>query len=943
MKKRPTSRPRLPGALLALALLVGAGAVRAAPAGETAPEVAPLPVQALTGVRIVVAPGRVIDSGTVVIRDGVIEAVGADVEPPPDARVRDRSGLTVYAGLIDPYVVQSWSEAKDGKGEKAAPEGPVAPNPTVHAERSMASRTLDPKTASELREAGFTTAVVAPREGLLRGSSALVELGGGSPRENVLRADVAQNVTLTDTRRDGYPDSLMGAIALTRQSFLDAAWYGRAWEAYRSRPDPNHRTWTRPPFDASLEALGPAAAGREPVVFESADVLGDLRAAKIVRELHLDAWLVGSGQEYQEIDRVKALGLPFLLPVAFPEPPERHGDALSVELDDLRHWRRAPENPAALERAGIPFALTTFGLKRPADLHEHLARARARGLDADTALAALTTVPARLLGLGDRMGTVEPGKVANLVVAEGDLFTADTKVREVWIDGRRYEVNEEAAAGKDGKEETAEKAAPSLSTRSDRSDRAEPGEAAGPATAAEMAAEGLAGDPSAWTVPEPAQPKVLLVRGATVWTSGPQGRLESADLLVRAGKIAAVGQGLEAPPGAVVIDASGKHVTPGLIDCHSHTAISGGVNEGSDIVTAEVRIEDVLDPRDVNLYRELAGGLTMANVLHGSANAIGGQNAVIKLRWGAPASGLLFDGRRPGIKFALGENPKQSNWNRDDERYPQTRMGVEQAIVEELEAARDYRRKWREYRAGGGEGAPPRRDLRLEAVAQVLDGTRQVHAHAYRADEMLMLLGLSDTWGFRIGAFQHGLEAYKIADELAAHGVGVSTFSDWWAYKYEVIDAIPYNGPLLMSRGVVTSYNSDDDELARRLNTEAAKAVRYGGVPETEALDLVTINPAKQLGVDSRVGSLEPGKDADFVIWSGDPLSSYSVAEQTWIDGRRYFDRAEDLAHRGARAAERESLMAAAKTAAEAGKKHRDKAGDDDAHGPETPPQEVQP
>ncbi len=275
-------------------------------------------------------------------------------------------------------------------------------------------------------------------------------------------------------------------------------------------------------------------------------------------------------------------------------------------------------------------------------------------------------------------------------------------------------------------------------------------------------------------------------------------------------------------------------------------------------------------------------------------------------------------------------------------------MGVEQAIVEAFEAARDYRRAWREYEAGNGEGVPPRRDLRLEAVSQVLDGERQVHAHAYRADEMLMLLGLSDTWGFEIGAFQHGLEAYKIADELAAHGVGVSTFSDWWAYKYEVIDAIPYNGPLLMARGVVTSYNSDDDELARRLNTEAAKAVRYGGVPETEALDLVTINPARQLGIDARVGSLEPGKDADFVIWSGDPLSSYAVAEQTWIDGRKYFDRADDLAARAARAAERERLLAEAeKASAEEKTSHHGEAGKPGSPDSETPaaepPQEVTP
>ncbi|HSL82918.1 MAG TPA: amidohydrolase [Thermoanaerobaculia bacterium] len=440
------------------------------------------------------------------------------------------------------------------------------------------------------------------------------------------------------------------------------------------------------------------------------------------------------------------------------------------------------------------------------------------------------------------------------------------------------------------------------------------------AWAAGAPAPAAAVDPVAWSSPTPEQPAAVLVRGATVWTSGPEGRLEGADLLIRAGRIAAVGPDLSAPAGAVVIDGTGKHVTPGLIDAHSHTAIDGSVNEGSDVVTAEVRIADVIDSNDIDLYRQLAGGLTAANLLHGSANAIGGQNAVIKLRWGAPPEGLLFEGATPGVKFALGENPKQSNWGgRDDPRYPQTRMGVEQAILRAFEDALAYRRAKERAAASGGRIVPPRPDLRMEALLEILDGRRRVHSHAYRADEMLMLLGLSERYGFRIDAFQHSLEAYKIADELAARGVSASTFSDWWAYKYEVVDAIPYNGAILLDRGVVTSFNSDSNELARRLNTEAAKAVRYGGVAEEEALKLVTLYPAMQLGVADRVGSLEPGKDADFVIWNGSPLSTYSRAEETWVDGRKYFDRAADLARREEIAAEREALLEEAKGAGEEG------------------------
>jgi imidazolonepropionase-like amidohydrolase len=449
--------------------------------------------------------------------------------------------------------------------------------------------------------------------------------------------------------------------------------------------------------------------------------------------------------------------------------------------------------------------------------------------------------------------------------------------------------------------------------------------------AALPAASQVQGDPSAWRNTPPEQPAALVVRNATIWTSGPQGRLEEADLLVRRGRVAAVGIDLEAPGGAVEIDATGKHVTPGLIDAHSHTAIQGGVNEGSNVVTAEVRIADVVQPESINIYRQLAGGLTVANMMHGSANAIGGHNGVIKLRWGAPPGELLAVEAAPGIKFALGENPKQSNFNRDERRYPQTRMGVEQVIRERFRAALDYRREWQQFEAGSGrDRVPPRRDLQLETLVEILEGRRDVHSHSYRADEILMLMRVAEDLGFRIRCFQHVLEGYKVADELAAHGAGASTFSDWWAYKYEVIDAIPYNGAIMENRGVVVSFNSDSSELARRLNLEAAKAVRYGGVPEEEALKFVTLNPAIQLGAERRIGSLEPGKDADFVIWNGSPLSTYSVAEQTWIDGRRYFDRDQDLDMRQLIAAERDTLLKKVRA-----KKELDEAPDPGAPEPE--------
>lgn len=428
----------------------------------------------------------------------------------------------------------------------------------------------------------------------------------------------------------------------------------------------------------------------------------------------------------------------------------------------------------------------------------------------------------------------------------------------------------------------------------------------------------LAAEEFSWPPAAPAAPTAVLVQGATIWTSGPQGVLENADLLVRDGRIVRVGAGLQAPSGAILIDGTGKHVTPGLIDCHSHSDVVGSVNDYINSCSAEVRIADVINSKSIAMYRELAGGLTISNLLHGSANAIGGQNAVIKLRWGAEPDELLVADAPAGIKFALGENPKRSNWGTDYiPRYPNTRMGVEQVIRERFDAARDYERAWKEYKAKPKNYLPPRRDLQLEALVEIINGDRLVHSHSYRQDEILMLLRVAQDYDFRIGTFQHVLEGYKVADELAAGKAGASTFSDWWAYKFEVYDAIPYNGTLMWDRDVVVSFNSDSSELARRMNLEAAKAVKYGGCPEPEALKFVTLNPAIQLGIDHRVGSLEAGKDADFVIWNGDPLSSYTLCEQTWIDGRRYFDRQVDLAARDGMLQERQRLIAKAKEADE--------------------------
>ena len=438
----------------------------------------------------------------------------------------------------------------------------------------------------------------------------------------------------------------------------------------------------------------------------------------------------------------------------------------------------------------------------------------------------------------------------------------------------------------------------------------------------------------------PDSPSVIVIQNATILTVS-HGTIDHGSILIKDGKIAEVGSNVKAPAGAQVIDGTGLYVTPGIIDCHSHIAVDGSVNEGSISVSSIANTADVLNSDDIDIYRDLAGGVTTANILHGSANSIGGQTVVIKLRWGQPASKLPFEGALPGIKFALGENPKRSNFSvpGQPKRYPATRMGVEETIRAAFTEARDYKNSWDAYNkkvSGGDKTAPPpRHDLRLDPLVEVLEGKRYVHSHCYREDEILMLLRVAKEFGFRVRTFQHVLEGYKVADELAAAGVGASTFSDWWAYKVEAYDAIPYNAALMTKRGVLVSVNSDDAEEATHLNQEAAKSMKFGGLTHDEALRLVTINPAIQLGIDKRVGSIEVGKDADLVIYNHDPLSAYAVVQKTLVDGRVLFDRDKDIAGRATLENEKKDLIAKEKAAA---KKSEEKSKRPDEKKPEEKP-----
>jgi imidazolonepropionase-like amidohydrolase len=885
----------------ALAVLVALPAAAAdAPGADRA-------AYALTGARVLVSPGHVVDPGVVVVRGGVIEAVGpAGSTPiPADARVFDVHGKVVHAAYLDAYVS---TDRLAGKGPRRPPDDEEGapgrsrrsrtPNPSAGPPAHADSRVLDglvvkDDVADGYRKMGFAVVAAVPASGVLRGRGAVMSLAEGPLPGRVLDAANGQYVSLEPDRdATDYPVSKMGAVAVARQAFLDAGWWREASAAYAAQPSGR----ARPRYDASVAALVPGAQGQEVVVFDAENVLALLRAERVAKEMKLQARYVGAGDEYRLLTEVAAGRPDLILRVDFPRPEkvDREEEWLDVPVSKLRAFDRAASNPRWLRDAGLEFSLTTAGLDDPKDFPKRVREAMARGLSADDALAAVTTIPARQLGLADRLGTIAPGKIANLVVETGQPFAEKSRVTEIWIDGSRTELRDESRAKSE--EASSSPAAPAPDVRP------APAREAGPVAA----------------------PSAVVVRNATVWTQGTAGILENADVLVVNGKITAVGKNLKAPSGALEVDGRGKHVTPGIIDAHSHSAVDGDVNEGSHNVTAEVRIRDVLNPQDVAIYRELAGGTTIANVLHGSANTIGGQTQIVKLRWGVGPDDLIFVGAPEGIKFALGENPKQSNWSNPHPRYPRTRMGVAESVRERFQAAQEYRKRQDEYRKAsavkGAHPLPPEPDLQLEAIAEILEGTRKIHCHSYRKDEILQMLRSAEEFGVRVGTLQHVLEGYKVADEIARHGAGASGFSDWWGYKFEVIDAIPYAFPLMRERGVLVSYNSDSDELARRLNLEAAKAVKYGRLEPADALAFVTSNPAQQLGIADRVGSLEAGKDGDFVIWSGDPLSTSSMALETWIDGRKYFDRAADFAARPGLDAERDALVAKAKATLDEGK-----------------------
>lgn len=960
----------------------------------------PQTTKAFINAKIVISPAQTIEKGTLLIKDGIILDVGENVTVPEEAFIIDLDGYTIYPGFIDPftnYGVEKYERNRRDWGSRAPQfeadrQGGTAANNAIHAEINWVDKFKpDMKESQDFFNAGFTTVQSAKKDGIFRGRSFVTLLGDGISNELILNPYSSQYMSFNKgSSPQEYPQSLMGSIALIRQTFMDINWYRNAHQAYQ-----NNNDQPMPEFNTAIEALGNERYNS--FIFDSDDALSLLRAERIAREFDLDFIEVGSGYEYANIDDIKATGAMLILPLSFPKAPEvaTYEDAINVSLEDLRHWETAPYNCVIIDEHHIPFAFTSSANKNGKEFLSNLRQTVKKGLPESTALEALTTIPAKICGIDELCGSLDKGKLADFFVTDGDVLKDKTTIYSVWVKGIKNKLKTRPEVDFTGNYDLSflnftgdlkisekmdklkgsviigidtisidnvssfgNKLQFSFTSKLDslngvtrfsgrKSEDILGGIGVSPdgvefhwSTSPKVTADSLTEDTTqtknkteqkkdleeqkriaritypntAFGRTDPPKQQNVIVKNITVWTSEDAGILKNTDVIIKDGKFAQIGKNLTSPDDYLVINGEGKDMTAGIIDEHSHIAISGDVNECTNAITAEVRIGDVVNPYDINIYRQLSGGVTVSHLLHGSCNAIGGQCQVIKLRWGQDSEGLKFKEARPTIKFALGENVKRADWgDRFKNRYPISRMGVETIIRDEFQTAKEYGEKWNTYNALSKKEQqntiPPRDDLQLDAALRIIKSQLDVTCHSYVQSEILMLMRLAEQYGFRIRTFTHILEGYKVAPEMAKHGATAAGFSDWWAYKFEVYDAIPYNIALMTEKGVTCAVNSDNPDLARRLNQEAAKSVMYGDMSQEEAIKLCTINPAKCLKVDNLVGSIKVGKDADFVIWNGNPLSIYSKAEQTWIEGRRYFSIEEDQQIRKADYAEKNALI----------------------------------
>lgn len=898
-----------------------------------------------TNAKIYSSHNTTIENGSMVVKDGKIVQIGKSVEIPKNSTIIDLEGKSIYPSFIDIYSKFGVKAPERKSGDRRSPQynntrkGYYWNDHIRPEQNAIEFFKYDDRKAKELIKNGFGAVNTHLSDGIIRGKGVLIALTDSGDSNNIIDDNSTQYLSLSKsvTSSQSYPSSIMGVFALLKQVYFDAEWYSKGLSKTN---------------DKSLEALNENKNLIQ--IFEAKNKINSLRIDKIGDEFDIQYVLLGGGDEYERIEEIKATNASYILPVNFPDAYDVEDiySANILQLSDMREWNQKPTNPSHLEKNNIVFAITLDGLKSPNNLKENIIKAIDHGLTKEKALEALTSIPAKLIGRNDVLGYLKKDYLANFLITSGEIFDNNTVIYENWVKGNRNIINSMEIKDIRGKYKLTvgdkntvldisgklEKPKAKLKdstltvkklsykggwlnmTVNDDSNfirislrvNKENNNLNGKAYYSDGSVSNLNVDffekqindtkkskekitkeinivpityPNmAYGFSKLQESQDILIKNTTVWTNEIQGVLKNTDVLITKGKISKVGINLKYKS-ALVIDGTGKHLTSGIIDEHSHIAASS-INEGGHNSSAEVTIEEVIDPEDINIYRNLAGGVTTIQILHGSANPIGGRSAIIKLKWGENANNLIFKNSPKFIKFALGENVKQSNWQSYN-RFPQSRMGVEQLYV-------DYFTRAKEYDRIKKSGNIYRKDLELEVLAEILNKQRFISCHSYVQSEINMLMKVAEKFNFKINTFTHILEGYKVADKMKEHGVGASTFSDWWAYKFEVNDAIPYNASILHNAGVTTAINSDDAEMSRRLNQEAAKTIKYGGLSEEDAWKTVTLNPAKLLRIDDKVGSIKIGKDADVVLWNQNPLSVYAIAEKTIIDGAIYFDKERD-------------------------------------------------
>jgi imidazolonepropionase-like amidohydrolase len=917
---------------------------------------------------------------TLVIRAGKISAVGNTVSIPADAIIIDCKGKFIYPSFIDIYAdygipVPQRTPGGGFSGPQqinSNQKGAYGWNQAIKADvEGSKIFTVDDAKAKSLRELGFGTVLTHQKDGIARGTGTVVTLATRKENMVFIKDKASAHYSFNKgTSTQSYPGSMMGSISLLRQTYIDAQWYSnntdkegmnlslKAWNENLGLPqifDAGDK-WNvlradrigdefgvqfiikggGNEYQRITEMAGTKASFILPLNFPQAMDVDDPNDARFVALADMKHWELAPSNP----GAFEKAGIPFCLTSAELRDLKSFSanlrKAIEYGLSDSKALEALTRTPArllgvydqvgSLDQGKLANFIITSGplFQEKTQILQNWIQGEKYGIKEENWIDIKGTYSLAVQssqGVSQYVVDVKSMNAANIIGKDTitGKFSHDGKMVKLSFPPEKKSKGNIRLSGVSngdtwngyGEDSAGNKLTWTATLKSQPVVKADSVRKQAVVKNGTVTYPFL---PYGW-VEKPRQEN-LLIKNATVWTSDEQGKIDNADVLVKNGKIVQVGKNLS-DASARVIDGTGKHLTPGIIDEHSHIAASS-INEGGQSVTSEVRIADNLNPDDINIYRQLSGGVTTSHILHGSANTIGGQTQLIKLRWGANDDELKFQGAPGFIKFALGENVKRSSSSQGNTRFPDTRMGVEQVMMDAFTRAKDYEKEINQVSADmkskkGATAFDPfktvRKDLELEALVEILNKKRFITCHSYVQSEINAAMKVGEKMGVTFNTFTHILEGYKVADKMKAHGANASTFSDWWGYKMEVYDAIP-QGPAIMQRvGLNVAINSDDAEMARRLNQEAAKSIKYGGLTEEEALRMVTINPARMLHVSDKVGSIKAGKDADLVLWSDNPLSIYAKAEKTIVDGIVYFDREKDLELRKQVSAERNRLI----------------------------------